>query len=110
MAEYIKLPKGRCDLKFHQQFKNFKGVFKLNHGKKHFEIRIDKNNQVYDILQCVVKTWKAIEKGKRKFTVPDVIVKKRAVELFNLIKGRPIGLAIEKVKTILDRASVEGEL
>jgi putative sterol carrier protein len=109
MAEYIKLPKGRCDLKFHQQFKNFKGIFKLTHGKNHFEIHIDKNNQVHDVLQCVVKTWKAIEKGKRKFTVPDVIVKKRAVELFNLVKGRPIGLAVEKIKAILiDRASVEG--
>ena len=42
MAEYIKLPKGRCDLKFHQQFKNFKGIFKLTHGKQHFEIHIDK--------------------------------------------------------------------
>jgi hypothetical protein len=109
MAEYIKLPKGRCDLKFHQQFTNFKGLFKLTHGKQHFEIHIDKNNQVHDVLQCVVKTWKAIEKGKRKFTVPDVIVKKRAVELFNLVKGRPIGLAMEKIKAILiDRASVEG--
>ena len=110
MAEYIKLPKGRCDLKFHQQMKNFKGIFKLNHGKKHFELHIDKNNQVYDVLQCIVKTWKAIEKGKRKFTVPDVIVKKRAVELFSLVKGRPIKSAVEKIKTILDRASVEGDL
>ena len=109
MAEYIKLPNNRCDLKFHQQFTNFKGVFKLTYGKQHFEIHIDKNNQVHDVLQCVVKTWKAIEKGKRKFTVPDVIVKKRAVELFNLVKGRPIGLAVEKIKSILiDRASVEG--
>jgi hypothetical protein len=82
----------------------------LTHGKQHFEIYIDKNNQVYDIKTCVVKTWKAIEKGKRKFTVPDVIVKKRAVELFNLIKGRPASLAIEKVKTILDSASVESNL
>jgi hypothetical protein len=110
MVEYIKLPNGRCDLKFHQQMKNFKGIFKLSHGKKHFEIHIDKNNQVYDILQCIVKTWKAIEKGKRKFTVPDVIVKKRAVELFSLVKGRPIKSAVEKIKTILDHASVEGDL
>lgn len=110
MAEYIKLPNNRCDLKFHQQFTNFKGVQKLTHGKQHFEVYIDKNNQVYDIKTCVVKTWKAIEKGKRKFTVPDVIVKKRAVELFNLIKSRPVGLAIEKVKTILDSASVESNL
>ena len=105
MAEYIKLPNNRCDLKFHQQFVNFKGVQKLTHGKQHFEIYIDKNNQVYDI-----KTWKAIEKGKRKFTVPDVVFKKREVELFNLIKGRPASLAIEKVKTILDSASVESNL
>lgn len=110
MAEYIKLPNNRCDLKFHQQFVNFKGVQKLTHGKRHFEIYIDKNNQVYDIKTCVVKTWKAIEKGKRKFTVPDVVFKKREVELFNLIKGRPASLAIEKVKTILDSASVESNL
>ena len=110
MAEYIKLPNNRCDLKFHQQFVNFKRVHKLAHGKQHFEIYIDKNNQVYDIKICVVKTWKAIEKGKRKFTVPDVIIKKRVVELFNLIKGRPVSLATEKVKTILDSASVEVNL
>ena len=100
MAEYIKLSNGRRNLKFHQQFVNFKGVQKLAHGKQHFEIYVDKNNQVYDIKLCVVKTWKAIEKGKRKFTVPDV----------NLIKGRPVSLAIEKVKTILDSASVEVNL
>lgn len=110
MAEYIKLPDGKCDLKFYQKIKNFRGVHKLTHGKKHFEIYTDKNSQVYEVLQCVVKTWKAIEKGKRKFTVPDVIVKKRVIELFNLVKGRPIGLALEKIQTILDRASVEDNL
>lgn len=110
MAEYVKLPNNHCDLKFHQQLANFKGVHKLTNGKQHFEIYIDKNNQVYDIKTCVVKTWKVIEKGKRKFTVPDVIIKKRDVELFNVIKGRPISLAIEKVKTILDSASVESNL
>lgn len=110
MAEYIKLPNNHCDLKFHQQLANFKGVHKLTNGKQHFEIYIDKNNQVYDIKTCVVKTWKVIEKGKRKFTVPDVIIKKRDVELFNVIKGRPVSLAIEKVKTILDSASVESDL
>ena len=110
MAEYIELSNGRYNLKFHQQFVNFKGVQKLTHGKQHFEIYVDKNNQVYDIKICVVKTWKVIEKGKRKFTVPDVIVKKRIVELFNIIKGRPVSLAIEKVKTILDSASVESNL
>lgn len=110
MAEYIKLPNNHCDLKFHQQLANFKGVHKLTNGKQHFEIYIDKNNQVYDIKTCVVKTWKVIEKGKRKFTVPDVIIKKRDVKLFNVIKGRPVSLAIEKVKTILDSASVESNL
>ena len=110
MAQYIKLPNNHCDLKFHQQLANFKGVHKLTNGKQHFEIYIDKNNQVYDIKTCVVKTWKVIEKGKRKFTVPDVIIKKRDVELFNVIKGRPVSLAIEKVKTILDSASVESNL
>ena len=110
MAEYIELPNGRRNLKFHQQFVNFKEVQKLTHGKQHYEIYVDKNNQVYDIKICVVKTWKVIEKSKRKFTVPDVIVKKRVVELFNIIKGRPASLAIEKVKTILDSASVESNL
>ena len=110
MAEYIKLPNNRCDLKFHKHLTNFKGVQKLTHGKQHFEVYIDKNNQVYDVKICVVKTWKVIEKGKRKFTVPDVIVKNRVVELFNIIKGRPASLAIEKTKTILDSASVESNL
>ena len=110
MAEYIKLPNNHCDLKFHQQLANFKGVHKLTNGKQHFEIYIDKNNQVYDIKTCVVKTWKAIEKGKRKFTVTDVIIKKREVDLFNMTTGRPANLAIEKVKTIVDSASVESNL
>ena len=110
MAEYIELPNGRCDLKFHCQFKNFKGVHKLTHGKKHLEVYTDKNGQVYEILDCVVKTWKAIENSKREFTVPDVIVRKREVDLFNLVKGRPVDLALEKIQTILDRASVEDNL
>ena len=110
MAQYIELSTARRNLKFHQQFVPFKGVQKLTHGKQHYEIYVDKNNQVHDIKICVVKTWKAIEKGKRKLTVPDVITKKRVVELFNLIKGRPVDLATEKVRTILDSASVEVNL
>jgi hypothetical protein len=110
MTEYIELPNGRCDIKFHCGPKNFKKVHKLVHGKKHLEIYTDKNGQVFEVLNCVVKTWKAIEKGKRKFTVPDAIIRKREVELFNLVKGRPLGLALKEILMILDRASVEGEL
>lgn len=110
MAEYIKLPNGKCDIKFHTQMKNFRRVIKLTVGKRHFEIRVDKNDSVYDVLSCVVKSWKTVEKGKRKFTVPDAILRRRDIELFNLIKGRPSELACAKIQTILNSASVEVNL
>lgn len=106
MAEYTTSPNGKVDIKFHQKPTNYKRVEKLTLGKTHYELCIDKNDQVYDVLLCTVKSWKAIEKGKRKFTVPDVIVKHRDVELFDRIKGRPTPLAIGTIQAIYDSASV----
>lgn len=112
MAEYVELPKGRRDVKFHAQFKDFRRVVKLTSGKNHYELRINKNDAVYEVYKCVVKTWKTIEKGKRKFTVPDVILRARETVLFNKLLGQPSKLAMERAQNYLDdiqsRASVAG--
>ena len=110
MAELIHLKGGRVDLKFHAKIANFKRHQRFNWGKRHFELLVDKNDSVYDILSTEVKTWKTIEQGKRKFTIRDVVHQVRATEFFDIIKGRPAALAMEKVITILDSASVTDDL
>ena len=110
MAEYNKPFKKER----HGSIKDFRRVIKLTSGKNHYELRINKNDSVYEVYKCVVKTWKTIEKNKRKFTVPDVIIRKRENTLFNFLVGRPSSIAAEKAQIYLDdiqsRASVESNL
>jgi hypothetical protein len=71
---------------------------------------IDKNNSVWDIRECEVLNWKPVEKNGRKVNVPDQVVEKRDVELFNRVKGNPVKIALDKIIGELDyRLMVELE-
>ena len=109
MAELVILSNGKCDLKFHQKAKDFKRVEKFNYKKNFFKILIDKNDSVYDILRCTVATWKTIEKGRKKLTVPDQIEQSRDVKLFNRIKGNPFKIAITKSAGEIDAQELLSE-
>jgi len=109
MAELILLANGKCDLKFHSKVKNFKRVEKFNYKKNFFRIYVDRNDSVYEITRCRVVTWKTIEKGKKKFNVPDEVKEFRNTYLFNRIKGNPFKIAITKVMGEIDMQELLSE-
>lgn len=97
-------------MKFHAIPKNFKRVMKFQHSKWHYKLYIDKNDSVWDIRECEVLNWKSVEKNGRKVNVPDQVIEKRDVELFNRVKGNPTKVALDKIVGELDyRLMVELE-
>lgn len=109
MAEIIKKGNGVV-MKFHDMPKKFKGVMKFQRHKWHYKLYVDKNNSVWDIRECEVLNWKLVEKNGRKVNVPDQVVEKRDVELFNRVKGNPVKIALDKIIGELDyRLMVELE-
>ena len=97
-------------MKFHAIPKKFKRVMKFQHSKWHYKLYIDKNDSVWDIRECEVLNWKSVEKNGRKVNVPDQVIEKRDVELFNRVKGNPTKVAIDKIVGELDyRLMVELE-
>lgn len=97
-------------MKFNAIPKNFKRVMKFSHSKWHYKLYIDKNDSIWDIRECEVLSWKTVEKGHKKVNVPDQVVEKRDVELFNRVKGNPTKVAIDKIIGELDyRIMVELE-
>lgn len=109
MAELIFLANGKCDLKFHAHPKNFKRVEKFNYKKNFFKVYVDRNDSVYEITRCEVVTWKTIEKGKKKFNVPDEVRETRDAHLFDKIKGNPFKIAITKVAGEIDMQELLSE-
>ena len=100
----------KTEINFHGQPKNFKRVMKFSHSKWHYKLYIDKNDSIWDIRECEVLNWKPIEKNGRKVNVPDQVIEKRDVELFNRVKGNPTKIAIDKIVGELDyRLMVELE-
>ena len=77
--------------------KKFKRIEKFNFGKNHFKLYIDKNDSVYDITQCNVLSWKTVEKGTRKINVPDQVEETRDTHFFDVVKGNPTKIAINKI-------------
>lgn len=88
--------------KSYPTLKNFKRIMKFSHSKYHYKLYIDKNDSIWDIHVCEIISWKTVEKEKRKINVPDQVVEKRDMELFNRIKGNPTKIAINKIIGELD--------
>ena len=82
--------------------RKFNRVEKFNYKKNFFELYIDKNDGVYDILKCEVASWKTIEKGRKKISVPDQVTKVRDMRFFDHIKGNPTKIAINKITAYID--------
>lgn len=101
MAEIIKKGK-RTIMKFNKNIKNFRRIEKLVYGKLHFKLYIDKNDSVYDVKECIVSSWKTVEKGKKKVTVPDSITEQRNIYFFDRVKGNPSKIAANKILAILE--------
>ena len=82
--------------------RKFNRVEKFNYKKNFFELYIDKNDSVYDILKCDVLSFKTIEKGRKKISVPDQVVKVRDMRLFDHVKGNPTKIAVNKIAAYID--------
>ena len=83
---------------------------KFSHSKWHYRLYIDKNDSIWDIRECEVLNWKPVEKNGRTVNVPDQVIEKRDVELFNRVKGNPVKIALDKIVGELDyRLMVELE-
>lgn len=102
MAELINLKNGKIDLKFHATPKKFARVEKLNYRGKFFKVYVDKNDSLYDIKLCTVLSWKSIEKGGKKISIPDEVSEVRDAKLFNMLKGNPYKIAARKVMAEID--------
>lgn len=77
--------------------------------KNFFKVYVDRNDSVYEITRCEVVTWKTIEKGKKKFNVPDEVKETRDAHLFDKIKGNPFKIAITKVAGEIDMQELLSE-
>lgn len=86
--------------------KSFKRVETFRYQGKFYNIHVDKNDSVYNIARTEVTSWKEIVKGKRKIKVPDVCESIPETTLLNKIKGNPYKIAIEKIKTEIERESI----
>ena len=82
--------------------RKFNRVEKFNYKKNFFELYIDKNDSVYDILKCDVLSFKTIEKGRKKISVPDQVVKVRDMRLFDHVKSNPTKIAVNKIAAYID--------
>ena len=72
-------------------------VEKLKFKKDYYTLYVDKNESVFDVKKCNVISWKTIEKGRKKFTVPDKIEETRDLYFFNSVKGNPFKVAVNRI-------------
>jgi hypothetical protein len=95
----VKLPNGRCDIKFTSIPKKVSRVERFNFKKSYYNLYIDKNNQIYDIKDVEVLSWK-INKNKKR--VPDEVKESRNMYFFDRIKGNPRDIAVNKILAKLE--------
>ena len=72
-------------------------IEKVSYKKDHFNLYVDKNGSVYDVKRCEVLSWKTIESGRRKITVPDNIEESRDIHFFDKVKGNPVSIATNRI-------------
>lgn len=102
-AEYRKNHPGMTGSKV----KSFKQILTYpNDGAIRFQIKLDKNGQVYDIHQSFAQIIRDSETKKRfvKVTLGD-----RPQHLFERIKGRPFELTTDRIDSYIEDSLVESE-
>ena len=63
---------------------------KIKFNGNHIKLYIDKNDSVCEVMNCVVTSWK--KKG-----VPAEVKEERNSYFFNLVKGNPTKIAINRI-------------
>lgn len=109
MTEYIvktdKNGKSHIKIKFHVPVQRFKRVETLRHGGNFYNVYVDKNNNVHNLEQSIVTSWKEVTKGKRKIRVPDVVESIPQPAIMNIVRGNTYEVAIPKILAELDKVA-----
>lgn len=109
MTEYIvktdKNGKSHIKVKFHAEVQRFKRVETLKHGGNFYNVYVDKNNNVYNLEQSIVTSWKEVTKGKRKIRIPDVVETVPQPAIMNIVRGNTFEVAVPKIIAELDKVS-----
>ena len=63
---------------------------KIKVNGNHFKLFIDKNDSIFDIKRCEVLSWK-------KRGIPNEVKEERDTFFFNLVKGNPTKIAIDRI-------------
>ena len=86
MAELVRLANGGIDLLFHATPKNFKEMRSFTYRGYRYRISVDKNGGVYDVV--------SVTKDQRTYA--------RDVQMFNLVKGNPLEIAVDRMADEID--------
>lgn len=107
MTEYIvktdRNGKSHIKVKFHAPVAHFKRVENFKHNGKFYKVYINKYNCVHNLEQSVVVSWKEVEKGKKKFRVPDIIKSIPMPYIMNIVRGNHYETAMERIMTELNK-------
>ena len=109
MPEYIvktdKNGRKHIKVKFHAQVERFKRVETLKYGGNFYNVYVDKNNNVHNLEQSIVTSWKEVTKGKRKIRVPDVVESIPQPAIMNIVRCNTYEVAIPKILAELDKVA-----
>ena len=111
MTEYIvktdKNGRKHIKVKFHAQVERFKRVETLKYGGNFYNVYVDKNNNVHNLEQSIVTSWKEVIKGKRKIRIPDVVETIPQPAIMNMVRGNTFEVAVPRIIAELEKVNIQ---
>ena len=111
MTEYIvktdKNGRKHIKVKFHAQVERFKRVETLKYGGNFYNVYVDKNNNVHNLEQSIVTSWKEGIKGKRKIRIPDVVETIPQPAIMNMVRGNTFEVAVPRIIAELEKVNIQ---
>ena len=111
MTEYIvktdKNGRKHIKVKFHAQVERFKRVETLKYGGNFYNVYVDKNNNVHNLEQSIVTSWKEVIKGKRKIRIPDVVETIPQPAIMNIVRGNTFEVAVPRIIAELEKVNIQ---
>ena len=111
MTEYIvktdKNGRKHIKVKFHAQVERFKRVETLKYGGNFYNVYVDKNNNVHNLEQSIVTSWKEVTKGKRKSRIPDVVETIPQPAIMNMVRGNTFEVAVPRIIAELEKVNIQ---
>ena len=111
MTEYIvktdKNGRKHIKVKFHAQVERFKRVETLKYGGNFYNVYVDKNNNVHNLEQSIVTSWKEVIKGKRKIRIPDAVETIPQPAIMNMVRGNTFEVAVPRIIAELEKVNIQ---